>query len=98
MTSEDGLKSLRDALRLSPDNVPLRQHLADTLLGMGRPAEAEVEYRHALNLAPDDARLKVGLATAFYQQGKHSHAIVIVEDLAKRADAPAKAHMLYARL
>jgi AAA+ superfamily predicted ATPase len=98
MTGDDGLKSLREALWLSPDNVPLRQHLAETLLGMGRPAEAEAEYRHALNLAPDEAGLKVGLATAFYQQGKHSHAIVIVEDLAKHANAPAKAYMLYARL
>ena len=64
--SEDAVRALREALRASPDNVPLRQHLADTLLGAGRAGEAEAEYRQALAQAPDDRRLKMGLAGAFY--------------------------------
>jgi transitional endoplasmic reticulum ATPase len=90
--------ALREALKLSPENAPLRLHLAETLLGLGRFEEAEVEYRDALARWPEDARLKTGLASAFYQQGKHSHAHVIVEDLVKRRDAPAAACLLYARL
>ena len=95
---DEAFSALREALKLSPDNIPLRLHLAETLMGFGRPEEAEKEYRQALAVAPGDARLKVGLAHAFYQQGKNSHALVIVEELIKQPDAPAKAHLVYSRL
>jgi AAA+ superfamily predicted ATPase len=95
---DDAVQSLREALHLSPDNVPLRIHLAETLVGLGRADEAEREYREALALAPDDLRLKLGLAGAFYQQGKNSHSLVIVEDLLKLRDTPARAYLLHARL
>ena len=94
----DALSALREAVKLSPDNLQLRQHLADSLLAAGRPDEAEAEYRHALALAPNDAKLKLGLATAFQRQNKNSEAFVIVEDLIKQPSAPARAHLLYARL
>ncbi len=96
--ADAAVQALREALKVSPENVPLRRHLAETLLGQGRPAEAEAEYREALALAPSDALLKLGLASAFQQQGKHSHALVIVEDLAKSPDAPGRAFVLLARL
>ena len=95
---DEAVSSLREALRLSPDNIPLRIHLAETLLGFGRAEEAEKEYRSALTIAPNDVRLKIGLANAFYQQGKNSHAMVIVEELIKRPDSPGKAHLIYSRL
>ena len=96
--SDDSVSALREALQHSPDNVPLLQHLADTLLAGGRTDEAEKEYRHALGLAADNQRLKIGLASCYYQQGKYSHALVIVEDLMKKPDTPAKAYVLHARL
>ena len=68
MPGPDPLAALREALRLSPDNIPLRQHLAESLLGQGRPDEAEQEFREALAQAPDNAALKVGLARAFMAQ------------------------------
>lgn len=98
MTGDRALEGLREALRLSPENVPLRRHLAESLLGLGRPEEAETEYREALGLAPDDPLLKVGLANAFAQQGKNTHALVILEDVTKRPDAPAQAFVILARL
>jgi AAA+ superfamily predicted ATPase len=97
-TGDESLAALREAVRLSPDNVPLRQHLADTLLGLGRPEEAEKEYRLALGLSPDNAKLKTALANAFYQQGKSSEAMVLVESLIKSPDVPARARLLYCRL
>jgi SpoVK/Ycf46/Vps4 family AAA+-type ATPase len=96
--NDQAIAALREALRISPDNVPLRRHLAETLLGLGRFAEAEQEYRRALAQAADDAGLKVGLAQAFYQQNKNSEALVIVEDLLKRKDTPPRAYVLHARL
>ncbi len=100
MTSygDEAIRSLRDALKLSPDNTPLRKHLAQTLMGLGRFDEAEQELRDALKMAPDAADLKTSLAEVYWQQGKTSQAVVIVEDLARRGGAPAAAHVLYARL
>ena len=98
MSGSDPFESLREALRHSPDNIPLRTHLAEQLIAAGRGDEAEVEFKHALNARPDDPKLKTGLASAFYQQGKNSAAMVIVEDLIKQRDCPPKAIMLYARL
>jgi transitional endoplasmic reticulum ATPase len=96
--ANDPLASLREALRLSPDNIPLRQHLAESLLGQGRPEQAEAEYREALALAPQNHQLKLGLARAFMAQQKDSAALVIVEDLAKQREAPGLAHVLLAKL
>ena len=98
MTDDRTLEFLREALRLSPENVPLRRALAEGLLGLGRAAEAESAFREAISLAPDDVGLKLGLANVFVQLGKQSLAVVIVEDVVRRADAPAQAHVLYARL
>ncbi|MCI0651830.1 MAG: AAA family ATPase [Planctomycetes bacterium] len=92
------MQELREAVRLSPDNIPLRRHLADTLFGQGRSEEAEKEYRSALELAPNSVPLKLGLARAFYQQGKRNHALVIVEDVVKNPNAPARAFLLHAKL
>jgi ATP-dependent 26S proteasome regulatory subunit len=94
----DAINALREALKHSPDNLPLRQHLADSLVGVGRFDEAEQEYRHALGQAPNNPALKVGLANAFYQQGKNSQALVIIEDLLKQSNTPARAYLLHAKL
>jgi transitional endoplasmic reticulum ATPase len=96
--SEDALQALREALRLSPNNIALRQHLAETLLGLGHAEEAAEQFREALGMAPNSLSLKLGLARAFYQQNKHSHALVIIEDLVKNPSAPARAFLLHARL
>ena len=94
----DAIDALRAALSVSPENLPLRMHLAATLLSFGQFDEAEIEYREALRLAPADAQLKVCLAQAYYQNDKTSEAMVIVEDLVDHREAPAAAYVLYARL
>jgi len=95
---DHAVDALRQALRVSPDNVPLRVHLARTLAGLGRYDEAAQEFRDALTIAPDDADIKLGLARVYHQQGKSSQAIVIVEDLCRGRHPPAGAHVLYATL
>ncbi len=97
-TSHDTVRALREVLKFAPDNVPVRQHLADTLLSLGQFEEAEQEYRQALYLSPEENQLKLGLARCFYEQGKHSQSLVIVEDLLKYADCPALAFLLHAHL
>ena len=95
---DDPVEALQEAVRLSPDNLPLRQHLAATLLGLGRLPEAEQAFRDALSLAPGDHRIKIGLAGTYYRRGKNSHAMVIVEELLKLADTPPAAYLLHAKL
>jgi SpoVK/Ycf46/Vps4 family AAA+-type ATPase len=98
VNGDRALETLREAVRLSPENVPLRRHLAETLMARGQPELAEAEFREALTLAPEESALKAGLANAFLQQGKNNLAVVILEDLVRRPDAPPQAFVLYARL
>ncbi len=70
MTDRGALDALRQAVRVSPDNLPLRRHLAEQLLDAGLLIDAEGEYQAALVLAPDDADLATGLAEAFLRQGR----------------------------
>ncbi len=95
---DEALKGLREALRISPNNLPLRRALAEALTGLGRYDEAEAEYKQAMGLSPGNVTLQIALATVFYLQGKNSHALVIVEDLLKSPEAPAAALVLHAKL
>ena len=95
---EDALIALRQAVQISPENVPLRQHLADSLVRLGHFEEAVAEYRAAVRLAPQDAKLRLGLATAYYRQGKTSQASVVVNDLLRMPDVPGGVYLLHARL
>ncbi|MFM1548178.1 MAG: AAA family ATPase [Lentisphaeria bacterium] len=83
------ITALREALEVSPDNVPLRCHLGETLLTDNEIENAEVEFRKVLSFDPKSDRAKLGLSRAYGAQGKNSAALVIVEDLAAAPDAPA---------
>ncbi len=80
-TLDDTIGSLRSALLVSPDNSPLRRHLADTLVSAGRFGEAEVEYREGLRITPGDDELSIALAECFYYQGRVAEAMVLAEQL-----------------
>ena len=94
----DALLALREALKFSPDNIPLRQHIADTLLNRGEAAAAAIEYQQALALAPQNLDLKLGLAKAYYQEGKDSAALVIIEDILAQGETSPTILTLHARL
>jgi len=94
----DDLAALREALRVSPTNGPLRQLLAEKLLGRGQAADAEAEFRLALTHDPASAALKSGLAHAFFAQGKHGEALVVVEDALRAGSPPPRLLLLHARL
>jgi SpoVK/Ycf46/Vps4 family AAA+-type ATPase len=95
---DPAIDALLEALKHSPDNLPLRLHLADTLHRAGRSGEAEAMYREALNLAPGDDRVRLALARCYLDQGRTSHAAVLVELVAQRSSPPAEAFVLLARV
>lgn len=95
---DKAIESLREALRVSPENVPLRRHLADMLSAARRFEEAIEEYKRALALAKGDASIELGLAEVYLRAGRTSEAIVIVEAIEGRAAPPAAAYVLHAQM
>jgi len=99
------LQTLRDAVAVSPDNAPLRQHLADMLLQAGHYDEAEREYQAALALVMQqgEARhlrnLRMGLVRALAGQGKTQEALTLLTPLlSETATVSADLYLLHARL
>lgn len=96
--AKDPLRDLIDALSLAPDNLPLRQHVVESLVRAERIEEAESLARQGLKLAPESERLKIGLARCFLAKGENSKALVIAEDLVRRPDVGIDALLLFANL
>ncbi len=102
LTNADHVRSLRAALQASPENVPLRQHLAQLLLSIGEFAEAEAEFGTALALATEDADLtrvlELGLARSYAQQGKDPQALSLLAALIAKDPKGSEALTLHAQL
>ncbi len=98
MNNDETIKALREALRVTPDNVPLRVHLAAVLLRAGFAEDAEREYRTALARTPDDRHLQLNLAQSFWAQGKSAEAALIVDGLIESGSPEAAVYLLTARL
>ena len=94
--NDSTISSLREALQHSPDNVPLRTLLADTLLSLNRLEEAEIEYSTLLKLTPD-TKPKIGLARVFFQKGNYSACNVILEEVIDNGTNDINAFTLYAK-
>ncbi|MEV0590001.1 AAA family ATPase [Nonomuraea cavernae] len=97
MLDDAGLQALREAALLSPDNLPLRRHLAGLLLEKGYLAEAETEYRAALMLAPKDVDLTTGLAEVFVRQSAHGSALAALEPFLASPGYPPRLGVIAAR-
>jgi len=98
MTFSDPVPALREALQFSPDNVPLRLHLAETLLNRGEAEAAEQEYAQALKLSPDNTTAKFGLSRSLHQLGQLSTALAVLESLLQQPDPPTAWLALHARI
>lgn len=94
--NEQTVNSLREALKLSPDNVPLRMLLAETLIMLNKLDEAEKEYTEALNYT-QDTKIKLGLANVFYKKENYSACNVILESLIDAGSLDAAVLTLHAK-
>lgn len=94
--NDNTINSLREALKHSPDNPPLRHLLADTLLTLNRLEEAETEFSTLLKIANDN-KAKVGLATVFYKKGRYSACNVILEEVIEKGSNEISVFTLYAK-
>ena len=96
--SFDELEQLQEAVRNSPDNLPLRKLLANAFMERERYEEAEIEYKSALKMAPEDSVLKLGLGQAFLAQKKTTLGLVLIEELTETQRGEGAVWLLYAKL
>ena len=90
------INGLRDALKHSPDNVPLRLLLADALMATQQFEEAETTYKAVLEIRNDDAAKK-GLACVFFHKGNYSACNVIIEEMMREHEPDIPVLVLYAK-
>jgi len=95
---EKQLRDLREALRASPNNVPLRRMLAEILLAHGQFDAAEKEAKQTLEIDADNAGSKVVLAQVCLHRGRQSMGLVLVEDVLKTRKGDAALWLLHAKL
>jgi len=81
----------RKALR-HHEAADMHQHLATSLLRLGRAEEAEPSARRAAELAPGDASIQLSLASILLALGRHDDAEVVMRHLATFAPNQAETH------
>lgn len=94
--NDNTIESLREALKHSPDNAPLRHMLAENLLMLNRFDEAEKEYATLLEQS-NDTKAKLGLAKVFFKKGNYSACNVILEELIDGGSTEVPVFALYAK-
>ena len=94
--NDNTISSLREALKHSPDNIPLRLLLAETFQSLNRLDEAEEEFKMLLNYSAD-TKIKTRLAGLFYQKGRFSACNVILEEVIENGSEDRDVLALYAK-
>src|SRR5258705_1679210 len=75
------INNLLNALKLSPDNVPLRLQVAELMLHEKMYAESATQYQQILEKSYGNTKAQLGLATCYFYLQKNSAAIIIYEQL-----------------
>src|SRR5580692_4553485 len=92
------LDSLREALVLSPQNIPLLLLFGQTCLDELNFDEARAAFDRVLQYDPANAEAKLGIASALYLSGNISEAVVRTEALVQAKPSFAEAWILLTRL
>ena len=91
----ENIKSLQEALRFSPDNIPLRLHLAELMLQDKMIPEAAEQFNETLKRNYGNQRAQLGVAACYYHQKKYSAAVVVYEQI--QQELPINAMVIYIR-
>ncbi|RYG05144.1 MAG: AAA family ATPase [Chitinophagaceae bacterium] len=83
------IDSLREALTVSPDNIPLRLHLAEVLAKERLYEDAAKEFSEILSRNYGHLKAKHGLADAYFHQKKYSAAIIVYEEIGEQLELSA---------
>ena len=94
----EAIKNLQEALKVSPDNIPLRIYLSQILMSERQYEEAERQYKTLLEYEPHNFEAKKGLVKACYEQDKFSMAYVLLEEICKAESVEAEYHLMFAKI
>lgn len=97
MNPEELINNLLDALKVSPDNIPLKFQLASLLEQQVRLAEAEQQLKEIISLGANNQDAQFRLAEIYYKQQKYSVAIVILEELLSKKPNQVSWLLLYSK-
>jgi Flp pilus assembly protein TadD len=75
---DEAERTLRDALKRSPQSAPVHHALGLALVRQKRTAEAVAELARAAKLAPEDSRFAYVYGVALYDTGKRAEAIKVL--------------------
>jgi len=75
------IEQLKQALDISPENIPLRLHLAEMMLQQNLLAEASDQFSQVLKRDHGNAKALTGLSEIYIKQNKFSAAIILFEQL-----------------
>jgi SpoVK/Ycf46/Vps4 family AAA+-type ATPase len=81
---DKNVAAILEALKISPDNLPLKRYAAELLLETGQTAEAIEHLTELLEKQKEDVDSRFLLANAYYNTGKFAHAKQVIEDLDQR--------------
>jgi len=92
------LEPLKQALAVSPENVPLRLMLAGAFLEHFQLEESREQYEEAVRIDPANIDARLGVVNVVNLQGRTSEAVVRLDQICRDAPNHAPAWMLRARL
>jgi transitional endoplasmic reticulum ATPase len=95
--NDPAIDALRAALAHTPDDVALRNILAQRLLARGRTDEAIAEYRACIRLEPQEPGWGLALGGVYLDHELFGAAELVAEELLRANAAFAPGHMLRAR-
>lgn len=81
MKNNDQINSLREALKVSPDNIPLLKMFAGLCVENWALMEGKEAYEQIVSINPQDKDALVGLVQILYQMGNTSEASVRIDSL-----------------
>src|SRR6476620_2479223 len=84
----EAIKSLLEALSVSPDNVPLRIHVAQLMLAEKMYAEAAAQFQLVLEKSYGNEKAQLGLARCYFSEGKFAAASIIYEQIQDKLPLP----------
>lgn len=78
---EDFIKDLKEALELSPTNIPLRLRLGKCYEAIFDLKNAEEQYIEILRVDSKNVKAKEALANVYFTQGKYETAQIVIEEI-----------------
>jgi transitional endoplasmic reticulum ATPase len=79
----EAIEQLKEAISFSPENIPLRLHLAEMMIKEHLLNDAAEQYNEVLKRSYGNVKARKGLASVYYRQKKYSTAIIVFEELFK---------------